>query len=60
MGDTGSLTLGGIIAVIAILVRKELLLPILWGFLVESLSVIIQVTYYKYTKRKFGNGLEFF
>jgi phospho-N-acetylmuramoyl-pentapeptide-transferase len=61
MGDTGSLTLGGIIAVIAILVRKELLLPILCGvFLVESLSVIIQVTYYKYTKRKFGNGLRVF
>ena len=61
MGDTGSLTLGGIIAVIAILVRKELLLPILCGvFLVESLSVIIQVAYYKYTKRKFGNGLRVF
>mgnify|MGYP001258351576 FL=1 len=61
MGDTGSLTLGGIIAVIAILVRKELLLPILCGvFLVESLSVIMQVAYYKYTKRKFGNGLRVF
>ena len=61
MGDTGSLTLGGIIAVIAILVRKELLLPILCGvFLVEILSVIIQVSYYKYTKRKFGNGLRVF
>ena len=61
MGDTGSLTLGGIIAVIAILVRKELLLPILCGvFLVESLSVIIQVTYFKYTKRKFGNGVRVF
>jgi len=61
MGDTGSLTLGGIIAVIAILVRKELLLPILCGvFLVESLSVIIQVTYFKYTKRKFGNGVRIF
>ena len=61
MGDTGSLTLGGIIAVIAILVRKELLLPILCGvFLVESLSVIIQVTYFKYTKRKFGNGIRVF
>jgi phospho-N-acetylmuramoyl-pentapeptide-transferase len=61
MGDTGSLTLGGIIAVIAILVRKELLLPILCGvFFVESLSVIIQVTYFKYTKRKFGNGVRVF
>ena len=61
MGDTGSLTLGGIIAVIAILVRKELLLPILCGvFLLESLSVIIQVTYFKYTKRKFGNGVRVF
>ena len=61
MGDTGSLTLGGIIAVIAILVRKELLLPILCGvFLVESLSVIIQVTYFKYTKRKFGTGVRVF
>ena len=61
MGDTGSLTLGGIIAVIAILVRKELLLPLLCGvFLVESLSVIIQVTYFKYTKRKFGNGVRVF
>ena len=61
MGDTGSLTLGGVIAVIAILVRKELLLPILCGvFLVESLSVIIQVTYFKYTKRKFGNGVRVF
>ena len=61
MGDTGSLTLGGIIAVIAILVRKELLLPILCGiFLIESLSVIIQVGYFKYTKRKFGNGVRIF
>ena len=55
MGDTGSLTIGGIIAVIAILVRKELLLPILCGvFLIETLSVIIQVGYFKYT-RKFIN-----
>ena len=61
MGDTGSLTLGGIIAVIAILVRKELLLPILCGvFLVESLSVIIQVTYFKYTKKFKGKGERIF
>jgi phospho-N-acetylmuramoyl-pentapeptide-transferase len=55
MGDTGSLTLGGIIAVFAIAIRKELLLPILCGiFLVENLSVILQVTYFKYQKRKRG------
>jgi phospho-N-acetylmuramoyl-pentapeptide-transferase len=55
MGDTGSLTLGGIIAVFAIAIRKELLLPILCGiFLVESLSVILQVAYFKYQKRKHG------
>ena len=61
MGDTGSLTIGGIIAVIAILVRKELLLPILCGvFLIETLSVIIQVGYFKYTKKKFGVGKRFF
>lgn len=57
MGDTGSLTLGGIIGVFAILVRKELLLPLLCGvFLMESLSVIVQVWYFKRTKRKFGEG----
>ncbi len=57
MGDTGSLSLGGIIAVVAILIRKELLIPILCGvFLVENLSVIIQVGYFKYTKKKFGVG----
>ena len=57
MGDTGSLTLGGIIGVCAVLIRKELLLPILCGiFLVESLSVIIQRTYFKYTKKKYGEG----
>jgi phospho-N-acetylmuramoyl-pentapeptide-transferase len=58
MGDTGSLALGGIIAVCAILIRKELLLPILCGiFLMESLSVIIQRTYFKYTKKKYGAGV---
>lgn len=57
MGDTGSLTIGGIIAVFAILIRKELLIPILCGvFLVESLSVMIQVGYFKYTKKKYGEG----
>ncbi len=57
MGDTGSLTLGGIIAAMALLLRKELLIPILCGiFLVENLSVVIQVAYFKYTKRKYGEG----
>jgi phospho-N-acetylmuramoyl-pentapeptide-transferase len=57
MGDTGSLTLGGIIAVVAFAVRKELLIPILCGvFLVENLSVILQVSYFKYTRKKFGEG----
>ncbi|MBQ9591807.1 MAG: phospho-N-acetylmuramoyl-pentapeptide-transferase [Paludibacteraceae bacterium] len=61
MGDTGSLTLGGIIAVFAIIIRKELLIPILCGiFLMESLSVILQVTYFKYTKKKFGEGRRVF
>ncbi len=61
MGDTGSLTLGGLIAVISILVRKEWLLPIFGGiFLVESLSVILQVSYFKYTKRKYGEGKRIF
>lgn len=61
MGDTGSLSLGGIIAVYAILIRKELLIPILCGiFFVESLSVMIQVGYFKYTKRKFGEGRRIF
>lgn len=61
MGDTGSLTLGGIIAVFAIIIRKELLIPILCGiFLVESLSVLMQVTYFKYTKRKTGKGRRIF
>ena len=57
MGDTGSLTLGGIIAALAIIVRKELLIPIFCGvFLVENLSVMLQVSYFKYTKRKYGEG----
>lgn len=61
MGDTGSLTLGGIIAVFAIIIRKELLIPILCGiFLAESFSVIIQVFYFKYTKRKYGEGKRIF
>jgi len=61
MGDTGSLTLGGLIAVLALTVRKELMLPLLCGiFLVELLSVIIQVYYFKYTKKKFGEGRRFF
>lgn len=61
MGDTGSLSLGGIIAVFAIIIRKELLIPILCGiFLMESLSVIMQVSYFKYTKRRFGTGKRIF
>ncbi len=61
MGDTGSLAIGGIIAVFAILIRKEFLIPILCGiFLVESLSVIMQVGYFKYTKKKFGEGRRIF
>ena len=61
MGDTGSLTLGGIIAVLCIIIRKELLIPILCGiFLIQSISVIIQVTYFKYTKKKYGEGKRYF
>lgn len=61
MGDTGSLTIGGIIAVLAISVRKELLIPLLCGiFLVENLSVVIQVGYFKYTKKRFGEGRRVF
>jgi phospho-N-acetylmuramoyl-pentapeptide-transferase len=61
MGDTGSLTLGGIIAALAIILRKELLIPILCGiFLVESISVILQVSYFKYTKNKYGEGTRIF
>jgi len=61
MGDTGSLTLGGLIAVLAIMIRKELLIPLLCGILLtENLSVIIQVAYFKYTKRKYGVGKRVF
>ena len=61
MGDTGSLTIGGLIAVFALCIRKELLLPLLCGiFLVEALSVIIQTTYFKYTKKKYGEGRRVF
>jgi phospho-N-acetylmuramoyl-pentapeptide-transferase len=61
MGDTGSLAIGGIIAVFAILIRKELLIPILCGiFVVESVSVVMQVGYFKYTKKKFGEGRRIF
>jgi phospho-N-acetylmuramoyl-pentapeptide-transferase len=61
MGDTGSLTLGGIIAALAIIVRKEWLIPIFCGvFLVESLSVVIQVAFFKYTKKKYGDGRRVF
>jgi phospho-N-acetylmuramoyl-pentapeptide-transferase len=61
MGDTGSLALGGIIASLAIIVRKELLIPIFCGvFLVENLSVILQVSYFKYTKKKYGEGRRIF
>lgn len=61
MGDTGSLTIGGIIGVFAVLIHKELLTPLLCGiFLVESLSVIMQVSYFKYTKHRYGEGRRFF
>ncbi len=61
MGDTGSLSIGGIIAVFALCIRKELLLPLLCGiFLVESCSVMLQVAYFKYTKRKYGEGRRIF
>ena len=61
MGDTGSLSLGGIIAVLALAVRKELILPLLCGiFLIENLSVIMQVSYFKYTKKKYGEGRRIF
>jgi len=57
MGDTGSLSIGGIIAVLALVLRKELLIPVLCGiFLVENLSVMVQVSYFKYTKKKYGEG----
>ncbi|MFM1820462.1 MAG: Phospho-N-acetylmuramoyl-pentapeptide-transferase [Bacteroidota bacterium] len=61
MGDTGSLMLGGVIATLAIVIRKEMLIPVLCGiFLIENLSVIIQVAYFKYTKRKYGEGRRVF
>ena len=61
MGDTGSLAIGGVIAVIAIAVRKEWLIPILCGvFLVENLSVIMQVSYFKFTRKKYGAGKRIF
>jgi len=61
MGDTGSLTIGGIIAVIAIAVRKEWLIPVLCGiFLAENLSVVLQVSYFKYTRKKYGEGRRIF
>ena len=61
MGDTGSLSLGGIIAVLALTIRKELLIPLLCGiFLIENLSVVIQVFWFKYTKKKYGEGRRVF
>ena len=61
MGDTGSLSLGGIIAVLAVVVRKELMIPVLCGiFLVENLSVMIQVGWFKYTRKKYGEGRRIF
>ncbi len=61
MGDTGSLTLGGLIAVLSLTIRKELLIPVLCGiFLIENLSVLLQVFYFKYTKRKYGEGRRIF
>ncbi len=61
MGDTGSLAIGGVIAVFAIMIRKELLIPILCGiFVVENLSVILQVSYFKYTKKRYGEGRRIF
>ncbi len=61
MGDTGSLALGGILAVFAVIIRKEILIPILCGiFVVENLSVIMQVSYFKYTKKKYGEGKRIF
>jgi phospho-N-acetylmuramoyl-pentapeptide-transferase len=61
MGDTGSLAIGGIIAVFAISIRKELLIPVLCGvFLIENLSVMLQVGYFKYSRRKYGEGRRIF
>ena len=61
MGDTGSLAIGGIIAVFAIAIRKELLIPVICGiFLMENLSVLMQVSWFKYTKKKYGEGRRIF
>jgi phospho-N-acetylmuramoyl-pentapeptide-transferase len=61
MGDTGSLMLGGVIAAVAMIIRKELLIPILCGvFIAENLSVMLQVSYFKYTKKKYGEGRRIF
>ena len=61
MGDTGSLALGGILAVFSIIIRKEILIPLLCGiFVIENLSVVIQVFWFKYTKRKYGEGRRVF
>lgn len=61
MGDTGSLALGGLVAILAVIIRKELLIPILCGiFLIENLSVVMQVSYFKYTKKKYGEGKRIF
>jgi phospho-N-acetylmuramoyl-pentapeptide-transferase len=61
MGDTGSLSIGGIIAVLALVIRKELLIPVLCGiFLIENLSVMLQVAYFKHTKKKYGEGRRIF
>ncbi|OEK03476.1 phospho-N-acetylmuramoyl-pentapeptide-transferase [Roseivirga sp. 4D4] len=61
MGDTGSLSLGGVIAVLALVLRKELLIPVLCGiFVIENLSVVMQVSYFKYTKKKYGEGRRIF
>jgi phospho-N-acetylmuramoyl-pentapeptide-transferase len=61
MGDTGSLTVGAIIAVVSIMIRKELLLPLLCGiFVLENLSVVLQVTYFKYTRKRTGTGKRIF
>ena len=61
MGDTGSLALGGILAVFAVIIRKEFLIPILCGiFVIENLSVVVQVSYFKYTKKKYGVGRRVF
>ena len=61
MGDTGSLSLGATIAVFALVIRKELLIPVLCGvFFIETISVMIQVSYFKYTKKKYGEGRRVF